>query len=365
MQIKRIYNNNVALATDETGEEHVVIGRGVCFGHHVGDEIDPDRIEKVFSMQGEENKSRLEKLLKSIPSEYLLVAEEITEMVRRESDLTIDDGIVIALADHISLAVERERRGVTLANPMLFEISHTYRKEYELAQRAAVIIHDRLDLWVSEEEIGFITLHIVNATMNQRPDKLIKSMELVKQILAIVRETFDDTIDTESLAYERFMRHLQFFAQRVLDEGSSENDSLPMLLEQESYPDAFECAENIATFVEETYGVRVPASERSYLTYHLATLAVSARRTPTDEEAATAEGATASEDEVEPADATTTERTGTTEDEAGVVEEPAATSAPGAPDPGKSSADAGSGLATGPAAGLDPAPADPVSAGNV
>lgn len=365
MQIKRIYNNNVALATDETGEEHVVIGRGVCFGHHVGDEIDPDRIEKVFSMQGEENKSRLEKLLKSIPSEYLLVAEEITEMVRRESDLTIDDGIVIALADHISLAVERERRGVTLANPMLFEISHTYRKEYELAQRAAVIIHDRLDLWVSEEEIGFITLHIVNATMNQRPDKLIKSMELVKQILAIVRETFDDTIDTESLAYERFMRHLQFFAQRVLDEGSSENDSLPMLLEQESYPDAFECAENIATFVEETYGVRVPASERSYLTYHLATLAVSARRTPTDEEAATAEGAADATEAGAGADATTTERTGTTEDEAGVVEEPAATSAPGAPAPGESSADAGSGLATGSAAALDSAPADPASAGNV
>lgn len=361
MQIKRIYNNNVALATDETGEEHVVIGRGVCFGHHVGDEIDPDRIEKVFSMQGEENKSRLEKLLKSIPSEYLLVAEEITEMVRRESDLTIDDGIVIALADHISLAVERERRGVTLANPMLFEISHTYRKEYELAQRAAVIIHDRLDLWVSEEEIGFITLHIVNATMNQRPDKLIKSMELVKQILAIVRETFDDTIDTESLAYERFMRHLQFFAQRVLDEGSSENDSLPMLLEQESYPDAFECAENIATFVEETYGVRVPASERSYLTYHLATLAVSARRTPTDEGAATAEGAADATEAGAGADATTTERTGTTEDEAGVVEEPAATSAPGVPAPSESSADAGSG----PAAGLDSAPADPASAGNV
>ena len=65
MVIKLVYNN-VALATDEGGREVVVIGRGVCFGRRAGDAVDASLVEKVFSLQGQDNVSRLERLLKSI-----------------------------------------------------------------------------------------------------------------------------------------------------------------------------------------------------------------------------------------------------------------------------------------------------------
>lgn len=277
MDIKRIYNNNVALATDAEGREVVVIGRGVCFGRRAGDTIDDALVEKVFSPMGEGAMSRFEKLVGSIPSEYLVVAEDIVAMLRHESDLDIDDGILIALADHISLSVEREKRGVTLANPMLFEIAHLYRKEFALAHRAAEIIHDHLDVWVSEEEVGFITLHIVNATMSQRPDNLVFSVEMIRGILAIVGESFGDRVDPESLSYERFLRHLQFFAQRVLDEGSSQDMSAtPVLLDREDYPEAFACADRIADYVEGAHDTPVTDAEKSYLVYHLANLVGSA-----------------------------------------------------------------------------------------
>lgn len=273
MQIKRIYNNNVALA-DDGGREVVVIGRGLCFGRHAGDAVEPGRVEKVFSLRSEDTLGRLERLIKSIDPDYLVIAEEIVSMLRDESDLAIDgDGMLIALADHISLALEREKRGATLDNPMLFEIKHVYSKEFMLARRAAEIIYDHLGFWVSEEEMGFITLHIVNATMNQRPDRLIHSMEMVRDILAIVGEEFGDRVDPESFAYERFLRHLRFFARRVLDERGSQDDSTPpTLLERADHPEAFACVDRIASYVEESYHVRVTDAEKSYLVYHLATL---------------------------------------------------------------------------------------------
>lgn len=273
MDIKRIYNNNVALATDDEGREVVVIGRGVCFGHRPGDAVDPSLVEKVFSLQDQDNMSRAEKLLGSIPSEYLLIAEEIVSMLRQESKLPIDNGILLALADHISLSIERERRGVTLANPMLYEIKQLYRKEFALAGKAAQIIHDHLGVWVSEEEMGFITLHIVNATMSQRPDNLIFSVEMIKGVLGIVSETYGDRIDTSSLAYERFLRHLQFFAQRVFGtKGTQEDGGAPALLDREDYPEAFTCADRIASYVERTYRTQVTEAERGYLVYHLVNL---------------------------------------------------------------------------------------------
>lgn len=273
MIIKRVYNNNVALATDEQGREVVVAGRGLCFSRRPGDELDAGLVEKVFSLESPSNLGRFEKLARSIPSEYLIIAEDIVEMLRQESDLTIDDGILIALADHINLSLEREKRGIALDNPLLVEIKQYYKREFALAQRAAGIIHDHLGFWVSEEETGFIALHIVNATMNERQDRLIRSIEMIKAILGIVESAFDVHLDPDSLLYERFLRHLQFFAQRVLDtEGLQAGDDVPVLLERESWPRAFACADTIAAFVEDSYGIHVTKAERGYLVYHLVTL---------------------------------------------------------------------------------------------
>lgn len=272
MIIKRIYNNNIAMVDDD-GAERIVLGRGIAFQKHRGETLDPASVDKVFTLDSPDAISRFEKLAKSIPSEYIEVSEEIVEMLHRESDLEIDDSILIALADHISLAVERERRGVTLANPMLFEIKHLYREEYALAERAAEIIHEHLDIWVSESEIGFITLHIVNATMEQDSQQLIQCVSLVKDILDIVGEVYGDDVDTESLGYERFLRHLQFFAERALGTGGEQDDAdLPVLLDRADYPDAFACVDRIAEHVKATYHVNVTDAEKSYLVYHLVTL---------------------------------------------------------------------------------------------
>ena len=273
MQIKRIYNNNVALA-DDGGREVVAIGRGLCFGLHAGDVVDSGRAEKVFSLQSEYSLGRLEHLMKSIDPNCIVIAESIVSMLRDESDLAIDaDGMLIALADHISLALEREKRGVTLDNPMLFEIKQVYRREFMLARRAAEIIHDHLGFWVSEEEMGFITLHIVNATMGQRPDRLIRSTEMVRDILVIVEEGLGALANSESFVYERFLRHLRFFAQRVLDDQDSQDDStLPALLERADQPEAFACADRIVAYVEESYHKQVTDAEKNYLVYHLAML---------------------------------------------------------------------------------------------
>lgn len=279
MIIRRIFNNNVALAVDERGDESVVIGRGLCFNRRAGDPVDPDAVEKTFALVGNEASDRFERLVNSIDPEYVIVAEDIVEMLREQPGMEVGDGILIELADHIGLAIDRERRGTTLANPLLDEIRLFYPSEYELAQRAARIIHERLDVWVSDEETGFITLHIVNATLNQRKDRVIVSIEMVRDILRIAGEFFGDALDPKSVSYGRFIRHLQFFVQRVLDgPGGQSDEKTPALFERENYPVAFACTDEIVAYVEGARDVRVTDAEKSYLIYHLANLGGNARR---------------------------------------------------------------------------------------
>lgn len=272
MVIKRIYNNNVAMVEDE-GIERIALGRGITFGRQRGDALDMTQVEKVFTLDSADSLTRLERLIKGIPSEYLSVAEDIVVMLRAELGNAIDDNVLIALTDHISMAIERERAEVPCDNPLIMEIRRFYKKEFALAQRAQDLIERSLGIRVSEGEVGFITLHIVNATMKQRADYLMLSISMINEILSIVAEAFDLTYDEDSIQYERFLRHLQFFAQRVLDKNIVQSeDTFLFHLGKDQYPAAFECTERIGEHVARTYGCTVTDAEKGYLVYHIMNL---------------------------------------------------------------------------------------------
>lgn len=51
MIIKQIFNNNIVSTVDDKNQELLILGRGIGFKFKVGDEIDEERIEKVFRLQ--------------------------------------------------------------------------------------------------------------------------------------------------------------------------------------------------------------------------------------------------------------------------------------------------------------------------
>lgn len=272
MYIKRVYNNNVVMV-DDAGTERIAVGKGIAFGRKRGDVVDSASFEKVFTLDDPTQLSRLERLIKGIPSEYLLIAEDIVSMLRRESASVIDDNVLIALTDHISMALEREQAGIICDNPLLFEIKRFYGREFELALKAREIIRGHLGIEISEAEVGFIALHIVNATMKQRADHLMLSIKMINGILNTVSETFGLTYDEGSVQYERFLRHLQFFSQRVLDKSIAQSeDTFLFHLGKDQYPDALECTERIGADIEQEYGCVVSDAEKGYLVYHIANL---------------------------------------------------------------------------------------------
>lgn len=272
MYIKRVYNNNVVMV-DDAGTERIAVGKGIAFGRKRGDVLDSASFEKVFTLDDPTQLSRLERLIKGIPSEYLLIAEDIVSMLRRESASVIDDNVLIALTDHISMALEREQAGIICDNPLLFEIKRFYGREFELALKAREIIRGHLGIEISEAEVGFIALHIVNATMKQRADHLMLSIKMINGILNTVSETFGLTYDEGSVQYERFLRHLQFFSQRVLDKSIAQSeDTFLFHLGKDQYPDALECTERIGAHIEQEYGCVVSDAEKGYLVYHIAKL---------------------------------------------------------------------------------------------
>lgn len=273
MEIIRIYNNNVAVVRGDDGKEMIVIGKGLVFQKHAGDLVDETRVEKCFTLQNPRVMTKLEQLIKDMPSIYLSISEEIVEMIHSESDLKLSENIYITLTDHISMSLEREKKGVILGNPFLIEIKQFYKKEFKLAEKAADIIKKHLGLDISEDEIGTITLHIVNASMNQNLENTVKVTRMIQDILNIVQECSECRFDGESLAYSRFVRHLQFLAKNLLEKRSkSERDDFMFKITRLRFPEAAACVRRIKAHLEEAFGVSISEAEQGFLIYHIVNL---------------------------------------------------------------------------------------------
>ncbi|MGO4027288.1 PRD domain-containing protein, partial [Staphylococcus pseudintermedius] len=72
----------------------------------------------------------------------------------------------IALSDHLSFAVERIARGISIQNKLLNEIKSLYQPEYAIGVWALKHIKKRLDITMPIDEAGYIALHIHTAKLN-------------------------------------------------------------------------------------------------------------------------------------------------------------------------------------------------------
>ena len=74
-------------------------------------------------------------------------------------NLMEDEQILESLDYHLYYAINRIALNIKYKNPMLKEIKEKYKLPYEVAKIAAVVLEEKHNICVSEDEIGYIALH--------------------------------------------------------------------------------------------------------------------------------------------------------------------------------------------------------------
>ena len=142
---------------------------------------------KQFYLKNDKQNNRFLELIKDIPVNVLNVTDEIIDFARKGLDKELNDGIYITLTDHINYAIERYLQGINVQNPLLWEIRQFYQEEYKIAAEALKIINQKLMVNLSEDEVGFIALHFVNAELNSEMEEVTQITKIIQEILNIVR----------------------------------------------------------------------------------------------------------------------------------------------------------------------------------
>lgn len=271
MKIEKVLNNNAVLCRDLDQAEMIVTGKGIAFCNDIESLIREDSNIKVFKMSNKEMKSRFEQLLVEIPLEHIVVAEKLIDHVKAKLGKQLNDSIYITLCDHLNSSIDRKLNGIDLKNPLLWDIKRLYEEEYKLGKEALGIIKEELHVDLNEDEAASIALHIVNAELNEEMPVVIKMTQIVPEVLNIVKYHFKMELDEESLNYYRFVTHLKFFAQRLInDKHENTLDSEIYEIVKSKHQSAFACSEKISRFISNKYSYELNLEEMTYLTVHIA-----------------------------------------------------------------------------------------------
>lgn len=270
MKVLKVINNNVISSMDESNKEVVVMGKGIGFQKKTGDQIEQEKIEKIFHLSAE-NRTQFEMLVADMPYDHMYLAKEIIQYASQSLKTKLNKNIYITLTDHLNFAIERKKQGIAFENALLWEIKKFYREEYQIGQKAIEMVKEQIGIELPEEEAGFIALHIVNAQMNGEIKQSLGMTGMIKDMINIVRYTFGVELDETSLSYERFVTHLKFFIQRAVRGECYDNEDPDFNLGlQNKYPQEYNCALRLKDYMSKKIDYVVTDEEIVYLTTHIA-----------------------------------------------------------------------------------------------
>lgn len=277
MKIDKVYNNNVVLVIGDDGKESIVMGKGLGFHKKAGDSVDCSNVEKTFVLQNTDATNELSQLYLDLPQAEIEAVLDIIKYAQEMLETSFDTALYISLADHLHYALQRTREHITLKNPLSWEIRKFFPKEYQLGREALKIIFENTGTLLADDEISSIALHFINAQKDSGiMEESYQISRIVTDILGIVRLYYGKIADEDSISYNRFVTHTQYFAQRVVN-GSVQGKNDSFLYEQVklNYPEAFACAEKIKTYIETSHDFPMSPDEQVYLTIHIQRLETS------------------------------------------------------------------------------------------
>lgn len=263
-KVRKVLNNNALLTIDtQTQEEVIFIGNGVGFGQRVNQQFIPK--ESDASYRHESKVDLMPAVTKNDPI-YLEIASAIIDEAKKEFG-EIDTSILLPLSDHIAFAIHRIQNNMIISNPFSYDISLLFAQEYQVALRAREIIEQRVNIRISDEEVGYITLHVHSARSDEKVSEGMLFAVLINESIQELEEAFDMKVDVHSLSYSRMLTHMKYLIARTKN-----NEKLSIDMDEftkNQFPRAYAISKSIIKKTERALNKKIEPIEIGYLALHI------------------------------------------------------------------------------------------------
>lgn len=273
--VTKIFNNNIILVNSED-KEKILFAKGIGFGKKPGYVIPKGiKVDKIFTIADSDNIENLNTMIEKVDNDFFVVCEEAIYEISEKINQELNESIHIGLIDHLYFAIKRLKNNEEIENPFLVEIETLYSKEYMLADMVAKKVGAYCNVDIPDGEIAFIALHIHSAINNGKISNTLKNSYLGSTIVEHVEDRLNIEIDRKSLDYARFLTHIKFAIQRIMENININNELTKII--KSSYKESFSIAEEVAEIIEDELGMKVMEDEVTFLTIHIERFRMSIR----------------------------------------------------------------------------------------
>lgn len=99
---------------------------------------------------------------------------------------------------------------------------------------------------------------------------VVNITRIMQDILNIIKYSYKIDFNEESVYYYRFVTHLKFFAQRIINRSPYEDDNVEIFeVFKDKYTDSYKCVLKIKNQIRQIYDYNLTKDEQLYLMIHI------------------------------------------------------------------------------------------------
>ena len=216
------------------------------------------------------------RLLDFINPERLSIIESVVEDARVELPYGLADSAHIGLVVHLALAIERLHKGEAIKFDQSFMQQIEKTKEFAIAKKMLQKLEIKLNTSIPEDEIGYITMHLMGAKVRVDQDYLIEESSIdiafqAKSLIQFVSTGVSVDLATKSGLLHDLVAHLKPAIYRLQQNMRIVNPLIKNI--KKDYNDLFHLIQEgvLETFPDMDF----PEDEIGYLVLHFASALLS------------------------------------------------------------------------------------------
>lgn len=265
--IKVLNHNTVIVLSPGENRRFLVLYKGIGFKKKISERVDIPEDAMLYSIEETSERGSAVSLVNQVDPVCLEIAGMVLDEAQRLFG-SVDRQIIFPMADHLSFAVQRMKKGETISNPLKEDIRLIFHTEYKAASCASEAVRDNYGIELTEDEIGFLALHVHSAIENENVSQALQTAQVVRSCIEYIEEQTHQTFETTSLGYNRMMNHIRYMVTRM-----ETGEEIKMNLNDymcAKYPEMYQLAEDICAQMSRFLRKPCHDSEIGYLAMHIA-----------------------------------------------------------------------------------------------
>lgn len=264
--IKVLNNNSILVFHEDRKKEYILLGNGIGFGKKTSERIENINNAKIYSLVTRQKQQSVLKAINGINPIFIEATAKIIDEAEKEFS-KINKGILLPLADHISLAVARAKEKSQLSNPFNPDIKLLFSKEFDVALKGKDILKEMTGFEISDSEAGFIALHIHAGLTGEQVAHTLNVTRMINESMAIIEKHLESESVKDTLAYNRLMSYLYYVIARVIKNEHADIDINDYIIEK--YPVASKIAQEVCDYMESQLKTELVKDELGFLAIHI------------------------------------------------------------------------------------------------